>query len=170
MATGAFPLLSVCSSLCCRLICCVHVPVIVLQMSQPSTDEAVQFLKAALLREVATNPAMLFPHHKNLQAAIDFSLQLTGHIGKLATEAACAFSLSVRLLLSLCSISHVSLLSSQECIGTQSGPRPVSRATIGTQSGPRPVSRATTGRSYRRKVHGEQGREEGQETACRSSR
>ena len=61
-------------------------------MTEPSADEAVQFLKAALLREVATDPAMLFPRHENLQAAIDFSLLLTGHIGKLATEACKQFT------------------------------------------------------------------------------
>ena len=84
---------------CCLIRCCA----IVVQMSQPSTDEAVGLLKAALLREVATDPAMLFPRHENLQAAINFSLLLTGHIGKLATEAACVFS-------SLCSSVAVCLL------------------------------------------------------------
>ena len=39
-----------------------HVSVVVVQMSEPSAEDAVQLLKAALLREVAADPAMLFTY------------------------------------------------------------------------------------------------------------
>ena len=65
----------------------------------------------------------------------------------------------MRVFLSVCSslfrmTMHVAVVL-QECIGTQSGPRP--------------VSRATTGRSYRRNVRGEKGREPEEEGGCQQA-
>ena len=57
-------------------------------MSQPSADEAVAMLKAALLREVVANPAILFPEAKDLAHALTFSTQLSGHINTLYAKAA----------------------------------------------------------------------------------
>ena len=55
-------------------------------MSEPSAEDAVRLLKAALVREALADPATLFPNPADLQAAINFNHRLTGHIIKLTAE------------------------------------------------------------------------------------